>query len=187
MALPEITTAAPQIPEWISFMGSIALGAISGFGTAWVKMAKYQQKVDDLIDEKNKHQGKIDCLRTDMDKMLEFKENTQKFIDSKIYTAHSPLSLSEFGQKLIKDSGYETIFPSVRDDLVTKLETMQPRTQYDVQEMARALMDSLTEYPSFSPLKTFAFNNGVDFPQILRAGAILLRDYYLSKHPEIKE
>lgn len=198
MALTEAASAVPQVvqttsnvasmvPAWLSFLGSIALGAISGFGTAWVKMARYQQKCDDLIEEKNRHQAKIDALRTDMDKMLEFKESTQKFVDSKIYTSHSPLSLSEYGKKLIKESGFESLFPSVRDDLVARLEKMQPKTQYDVQEMARALMDSLTEYSALGQLKTYAFQNGVDFQQILRAGAIPLRDFYLEKHPEIKE
>jgi hypothetical protein len=150
-------------------------------------MDRCSQNILSLEKDKEKHQTKIETLRTDMDKMLEFKENAKKFMDSKIYTTHSPLALSEFGKKLIKDSGFETLFPSVRDDLVTKLEIMNPKTQYDVQEKARALMDSLTEYPIFSTLKTFAFKNGVDFSQILRAGSILLRDYYLLKHPEIKE
>lgn len=62
-----------------------------------------------------------------------------------------------------------------------------PLTKYDVQEKARSLMDELTGYPAFQPIKTYAFQNGVDFPQILRAGALLLRDYYLSQHPEITQ
>jgi len=48
-------------------------------------------------------------------------------------------------------------------------------------------MDSLGEYPPFQPIKKYAFEQGKDFLQILRAGAILLRDFYLKEHPEIKD
>ena len=53
--------------------------------------------------------------------------------------------------------------------------------------MAREIMDGLTEYTAFSPIKTYAFKTGKDFGQILMAGAIILRDYYLSTHLEIKD
>jgi len=46
-------------------------------------------------------------------------------------------------------------------------------------------MKSKNNYAAFAPIKSYAFNTGNDFGQILRAGAILLRDYYLDKHPEI--
>lgn len=123
--------------------------------------------------------------KTEVDKLLEFKISAQKFIDSKLYRSDSPLNLTEFGIQLIRDSGFKEIFPSVKDDLVKMLEEKKPKTQYDVQEMARALMDELTEYQAFQPIKTYAFKNGKDHQQILRAGAILLRDYYIIKHPEL--
>jgi hypothetical protein len=46
-------------------------------------------------------------------------------------------------------------------------------------------MDELTDYPPFQSIKDYAFDSEQDFAQILRAGSILLRDYYLSKHPTI--
>ena len=67
-----------------------------------------------------------------------------------------------------------------------QLQDKNPMTQYDVQEEARELMDSLTDYQPFAPIKIYAFEKGQDFRQILRAGAISLRDYYLSTHEKIK-
>jgi hypothetical protein len=109
-----------------------------------------------------------------------------KFIDNQIYKSKSPLALTELGIKLIKESGFETIFEAEKDNLCEKLSNIHPQTRYDVQEKARALMDELTQYPPFQTIKSYAFDCGQDFAQILRAGSILLRDYYLSKHPEIK-
>lgn len=169
----------------------IAVGA--GWGTAFLVIGKYKEKVDSLEKEKNKIQDKVDELRSDSDKFSEFKINAQKFIDSKIYASSSPLVLTEYGQQLINQSGFADIFPKVKDDLVTKLEEVvqqklkDPSKKYDIQEMARALMDELTNYKSFEAIKIYAFQNGKDYQQILRAGAILLRDYYLEKHPEITQ
>lgn len=99
----------------------------------------------------------------------------------------SPLGLTEFGKNLLKESGFNDIFAKEQDNLVVKLSEYPNKTKYDIQENARNLMDSLVDYDPFAPIKTYAFSHGIDFGQILRAGAIPLRDYYLGRHPEIKE
>lgn len=161
-------------------------GAISSLSAIFI-IGKYKEKVDTLEKEKEKIDTKIENLRSDVDKLLEFKVNTQKFIDSKIYSTSSPLNLTEFGRKLLSENGFNDIFEREKDKLVAKLSKYPNKTKYDVQENARSLMDSLMGYEPFAPMKACAFNHGIDFGQILRAGAIPLRDYYLSKYPEIKE
>lgn len=163
------------------------LSIVVAIVTIFVKMGKYQQKVDDLRENQERIFSKIDTLRTDTDIFKEFKVHVQKFIDQKLYSANSPLQLTELGQKLINESGFSDIFEQVKDDLVRKLQDKNPMTQYDIQEEARELMDSLTDYQPFAPIKIYAFEKGQDFRQILRAGAILLRDYYFSIHKEIKK
>ncbi|HTM63728.1 MAG TPA: hypothetical protein VL360_04440 [Gammaproteobacteria bacterium] len=98
----------------------------------------------------------------------------------------SPLTLTDFGQELVTESGFQKIFQNEKQHLAHLLEEKHPETKYDTQELARELMDNLRSYPAFVPIKSYAFNEGKDFGQILRAGSILLRDYYLSIHPEIK-
>jgi hypothetical protein len=173
--------------ETLIFVINLIVSAIVAVLSVAFLIGKYKEKVDNLEKEKDKNGTKVDDLRSETDKLLEFKVNAQKFMDSKIYQSGSPLKLTDFGQKLVEESGFVTIFGEVRDDLVMKLEEKKPLTQYDVQEIARALMDELTKYSAFQPLKTYAFKNGKDYQQILRAGAILLRDYYLEKHPKINE
>ncbi|OGI86001.1 hypothetical protein A3A05_02730 [Candidatus Nomurabacteria bacterium RIFCSPLOWO2_01_FULL_41_12] len=180
----------PEI--WIS-VGGVVISALTAFIVSSMKIGEYKNKVDTLETTigKDEHAGMRktmgDC-KTEVDKLLEFKTSATKFIDSNIYKNNSPLDLTDFGKKLVKDSGFETIFETTKDDLADKLlKEKNPKTKYDTQEMARALLDELTEYPAFQPIKKYAFEHGNDVTQILRAGAILLRDYYLKKHPEITD
>jgi hypothetical protein len=155
--------------------------------TVTLNMGKYKEKVDHLEKEKITQNGKIDLLISDVAKLNEFKLSTTKFIDSKIYTSNSPLSLTDYGKKIINETGFVNIFDDVKDNLVEKLEEKKPANKYDIQEQARELMGEMTDYSPFQSIKTNAFNKGFDYTQILRAGAILLRDYYFEKHPEVKE
>lgn len=165
---------------------SLALGLTGGFLGFWATNAKYQQRVDRLEIDLEKTHININEFRTDIATLKEFKVQAQKFIDKTIYKSSSPLSLTKLGLQLVENSGFVEIFAKEKDNLAKMLSDMKPTTKYDVQENARELMDSLQNYPPFEPLKSYAYNNGQDFGQILRAGAILLRDYYLSIHPEIR-
>ena len=166
---------------------NLVFGAVGGIAVVLIVFAKYQQKVDDLKEDMKDSVKKIEVLRSDVDTLKEFRVNAQKFIDKNLYSAKSPLQLSEIGKKMVEESGFSQIFSQCKDDLALLLEKKDPKTQYDVQEKARSLMDELGEYPAFQPIKTYAFKSGNDFLQILRAGSILLRDYYFVRHPEIQK
>ena len=172
-----------------SLIPYVITAILSIFGSllfCFLSVGRYKQKVDDLVEDKKESSKKIECLRTDTDTLKEFRVNAQKFIDKTLYESKSPLELSPHGKKIVDESGFRKIFDGIKDDLVKQLEQKEPATKYDVQEKARALMDELGDYPAFKSIKTYAFNNGLDFLQILRAGSILLRDYYFSVHPEIE-
>lgn len=101
-----------------------------------------------------------------------------------------PLTLNEEGWFLLKDSGFEDIFETCKDQLVERVRVKwNPETKYDVQDRAQEFMfyHASDDKSPFLVLKTYAYNNGKDYAKILKAGGILLRDYYLEKHPEIKE
>lgn len=171
---------------------NLVVSGCVGFFAASFKIGEYKNKVDTLETNmgKDDHCGlrkTTGDIKTEVDKLLEFKTNTQKFIDKNLYKDQSPLSLTEFGKKLVEESGFQNIFLNVREDLASKLSEKNPKTKYDVQEMARSLMDELNDYIAFQPMKTYAFEHGKDYGQILRAGAILLRDYYLDLHKEITQ
>ncbi len=170
---------------WLQIAAPAVIAIIGGILTYIVVLKVMEEKVRRMEDDVKELKEQKNLMKTELDKLSEFKVSAQKFIDSKLYTAQSPLNLSDFGKQLVKDSGFLKIFENVKDDLVSKLEGLQPTTQYEVQEKSRALMDDLTEYEPFKPIEKYAFENGTDLSQILRAGAILLRDYYFEKHPEV--
>lgn len=181
----EIFAVTETTFNWLQILVPAIISVVLALLAAWAVLAKYQQKVDDAKEDIKDLKAANATMKTELDKLSEFKVSAQKFIDSKLYTAQSPLNLSDFGKQLVKDSGFLKIFEDVKDDLVSKLEKLRPTTQYEVQEKSRALMDGLTEYEPFKPIEKYAFENGTDLSQILRAGAILLRDYYFEKHPEV--
>jgi hypothetical protein len=106
--------------------------------------------------EKEKPHALMNDFRTDIATLKEFKVQAQKFIDKSIYKASSPLSLTELGEQLVQQSGLQEIFEKEKDNIAALLAEKHPSTKYDVQEMARELMDSLREYPAFSPIKSYA-------------------------------
>lgn len=164
---------------------NLVISALVGAGTAIFVIGQYKNKVDRMEKDLERMVDRKEVLRTDVDKLLEFKTQAQKFMDKSIYKDQSPLSLTDFGEELVNDSGLRDVFNDVKDDLVGMLEELEPTSQYDVQEKARALMDNLAGYEPFKRVEKYAFDHGKDLNQILRAGAILLRDYYFKKHPEI--
>ena len=113
--------------------------------------------------------------------------NIEKNIDkiAGVAQSHSPLALTEKGERLVKESGFMGIFEEIKDDLVKSLEEEKPKTQYEVQEKARIVMSRLFDDTRFKEVEKWAYENGEDLAQILRAGAIPLRDYYFKQHPDI--
>jgi len=171
--------------DTINLLVSGGVSLVVGAGSALFVIGQYKAKVDRVIEDQKSCDKKRTDMKTELDKLLEFKTQAQKFIDEQIYNKKSPLSLTELGKKLVTESSLDKIFEQVKDDLVSMLEKEHLTTQYDVQEHARSLMDNLTDYSPFQPVKQYAFEHGQDLGQILRAGAIMLRDYYFEKHPEI--
>lgn len=178
--------------DWTSILTSIITSVVATALTAWgifaFKIGIYKEKFDNL--EKAKLPEKVNAHETKLAVLDEFKNNTTKTLDRTLFKAKSPLSLTDEGQKLLNDSGFKNIFENVKDELIKRFfEEINPKTQYDTQEKARQWMDDLSreDYKPFVPIKSYAFKTGSDYAQILRAGSILLRDYYLEKHPEIKD
>ena len=96
--------------------------------------------------------------------------------------------LTDYGEKLLKDSSFMEIFGSIKNDLVHELEQKNPKNKYQVQEFARDMMDTLTKDPRFESLQKYVYNNpDTDIGLILRIGGIPLRDHYLEKHSETED
>lgn len=101
----------------------------------------------------------------------------------------SPLQPTEYGAKLIKESGLETILNNKAEELKKELGELLPKeyTPYDVQEFARKLMVSKKDDPDFRAVKDYAYSNGLDADIILQAGGLWLRDDFLGEERKTKE
>ncbi|MDO4987245.1 MAG: hypothetical protein Q4E46_02965 [Candidatus Saccharibacteria bacterium] len=173
--------------EWISLIVSIIISVAAAIATSFLTLGKYKEKVDQLEKRGEKDGNKINDVEKAVVELKTMISSLEKNIDriDGVAQSHSPLSLTEKGKKLIKDSGLLDIFDKIKDDLVKDLEKEKPISQYDTQEKARMLMTSLYSDRRFTSVEKWAYENGRDFAQILRAGSIPLRDYYFEKHPEI--
>lgn len=90
----------------------------------------------------------------------------------------SPLSLTEYGKKVLEDFGFYPIFEANKDQLVSQVQDMKPETNYDIQEDAREVIKQVFESndPVFAPLKEYAFNHGLPLELVIPPASIVLRD-----------
>lgn len=100
-----------------------------------------------------------------------------------VESSGSPLGPTEYGKKLIVDSGLGKILDNNKSFLEEKLTNKLKKnfTEYDVQESARTLLIELKADVIMNPVKNYAFQNGIDVDIILRAGGLWLRDDYLGR------
>ncbi|MBY0462658.1 MAG: hypothetical protein K2Q34_05720 [Alphaproteobacteria bacterium] len=103
-------------------------------------------------------------------------------------SANSPLGLTTYDSEKLHKSGLTNIFQQIKDDLVVRLEKKySPKTKYDTQIWAMAIMNEAIDEEKFNSFKKYLFENGKSWEQFLTPASILLRDYYLEKHKEITD
>jgi hypothetical protein len=90
----------------------------------------------------------------------------------------SPLHVTEFGDKLLKESGFYDILAENHKELVEMVKAKKPTTNYDIQkdstEVIREMLDS--DHEMAICLKKYAFNSGLDLNVLVPPAGIALRD-----------
>ena len=106
-------------------------------------------------------------------------------------TAGSPLRPTDFGMKIVQDSGLSKIIQDKKLELLGELDNKMREykafSAYDVQEKAIELISQRPDSPLMQGVKNYAFENGIELEPILRVGGLLLRDEYLKQHPEVSQ
>lgn len=98
-----------------------------------------------------------------------------------LFAQHSPISLTDKGEKILRDSGLQAYIDAGKESLVSAChEDRKMTTPYDVQQSAFDFFDT-HQFPETvdSQLKTYAFNEGLSMDAIRRIGAIYFRDICL--------
>lgn len=171
------TEVAPNVPQitqgltWILPLVGAVAGALAGWGTAALKIGRYAEKVDQL--EKCNLQQRLSTLEGSV--------NTSRDYTKTLTRSKSPIGLTEKGDDLLKRSSADAFVLQHKNELVKKIKDQKPPTAYDVQEMARQIVESLKDDVRFKPFKDFVYTEGIDLEPIFIVMSIYLRDIALAE------
>jgi hypothetical protein len=109
----------------------------------------------------------------------------------------SPFKLTELGLKVYKDMGGEQFLNQYGDMLIEKIEKINPKTAYDLENVALTVLHSLKDDDIFIPIKDILYEypeveteiqgmkKALSIFDVCYVFRIPLRDRYLKLHPEI--
>lgn len=158
---------------------SVVLSAVVGFFSATYKLGKYIQVVKDLKERMKNNEGEM----KEQNKLLiecstKIEERTSNLAASYM-TRKSPISLNDKGEELLKRSKADKFVLVNESELVGKIKASDPKTAYDVQEIAKKVVKSLENDGRFNSFKDFAYKEGLDLEPIFTVMSIYLRDIAL--------
>ena len=90
----------------------------------------------------------------------------------------SPLHVTEYGDKLLRESGFYDMLKSNKAELIQLVKDRKPTTNYDIQKYATDVIDELLDSDDEMSvcLKDYAFNNGLKLSILGAPAGIALRD-----------
>jgi len=95
----------------------------------------------------------------------------------------SPISLTDTGEQLLRDSGLKTYIDRRKDELTAELRAVAPLDLYTVQQSAFRLLHLISFDTAFArQLNRFAFRTGTSIDLLRRIGGIYLRDLAIAPH-----
>lgn len=102
-----------------------------------------------------------------------------KIAADKYGVENSPMRPNDEGQRLLKESGFNELYPKVKENLFTELDGMKTRTLYDAEENAKTALNKLSRDPLFDDVKHYAVNHHHEpLELIFTVGAWIIRDDY---------
>ena len=90
----------------------------------------------------------------------------------------SPLHVTEYGDKLLRESGFYNVLKDNHLELVNMVKDKNPTTNYDIQKDSIEVVEEMLEgdHTMAVCLKEYAFNNGIDLKMLSLPAGIALRD-----------
>jgi hypothetical protein len=157
----------------------VIVNALMAFLIASSRIGEYKNKVDTLRRETDTLKNKLDELSTELTRCsTKIDERTRSYA-STLTETKSPISLSEAGKTLLRDSKADKFIEQYRADLIEKIQQKNPKSAYDVQTYARDAIESMQNEDNFKSLKDFAFQQGIDLEPLFIVMGIHLRDIAL--------
>ena len=156
--------------EYANVIIPLAVSLVTGVATFFV----YREKVSRL----EKDVGKLhDEVRDIRDKVIACETSLRE--REPLTKRKSPISLSERGRRVLEDSGGRKFVDDNLKELKKAVEGKSPQTSYDVQEMARKVIRSMTDDTRLNGMKEYLFKEGIDIDDLITVLSIYLRDKVL--------
>ncbi len=100
--------------------------------------------------------------------------------DKRFTISNSPRVLNEFGKKALADSGINDIIDVRYDEILTKVQGMNPANAYQAEICVIKVVNDLNQEAGLIlTLQDCAFKAGLDVDSLLLVGAIYIRDRIL--------
>jgi hypothetical protein len=97
---------------------------------------------------------------------------------------NSPTAPSEKGKKLLKDSGFDEVYPIIRQKIFKRMESNRLRTLYDYEKEAEFAIGSFRNDPIMDRVKDYVVNHEDEpLTLIFQIASWIVRDDYLKEHP----
>ncbi|HUC31563.1 MAG TPA: hypothetical protein VMR99_02660 [Candidatus Paceibacterota bacterium] len=132
---------------------------------------------------------RVNNLTADMkDVKSTLKEHGEKIAALMVYTGYnvrnSPNMPSEKGKELLRKSGFDEIYPQLRERVFASMKARNPRTLYDYEKEAERSLGSLRDDPLMDRLKDYVVEHA-DQPLVLifEIASWVIRDDYAKEHP----
>jgi len=161
-----VTQLTIAIPDWVGVF--LSLGTV-GF---LIYLGNLHCSLGQIIKEFPKMSRALD--------LISYKLKEKRFFDEHIYaSAASPIKLTPAGEDLLRDSGAHDFVNKYTKELVDRIKSKSPKTAYDVQIIARDVVENLRDEDRFSQFKDYVYKKGMPLEPIFIVMSIYLRDVTL--------
>jgi hypothetical protein len=105
---------------------------------------------------------------------------------------NSPRAINTLGEELLTDSNAIPLFESIKDKLVVELESKEIKSLLELERESLNVLLAHSDDPEYKPLQDFVYQHPtykdtpLAYSDLLFVVALKLRDFYRTKHPELK-
>lgn len=158
-------------------LSSGIVSAIVTLLTFFFTFGQYKQKVDSNQKLVEKISDKISEL-SDRISRLEGGIDRDR-APSEYIKKQSPLGLTDKGKSLLLDSHGKDYIDTNKDMPIKAIKSKNPKTAYDVQELAREIIKNHSNNDDFNLVKDFIYKQGLSLDTVIDVMGIYLRDIAL--------
>jgi len=149
-------------------------------GIAWF----LKDKLKSLIGTDERLEKKVDDIDFKVNKIDGRVANIEGSFGIGYATASSPVRLTLKGEEILSQSGAKTIVDKEENKniILNKiLAEPKPTNAYDAQEKTKQIIKEVANDAMFTPIKNYAFQQGIDLDVILNVISIYFRNFVLEK------